>query len=184
MSLTIAVHLASGFEEIEAVCVIDVLRRAGLDVKVVSVTGKYEVTGAHQIQFVADILFEQMDYSDVYMIVLPGGMPGTANLDAHEGLKECIRDFYTQGKFLAAICAAPFILGNIGILNGKQAVCYPGYESQLIGSEVLTVPVVQSGNIITGRGVGCALDFALKIVEQAVSKEKADLLAAQMLISA
>jgi len=182
MKRTIAVHLADGFEEVEAVSIIDVLRRAGIEVLVVSVTGRKDVVGAHQLQIAADVLFEQVDYSDVYMIVLPGGMPGAANLDAHIGLKARISEFNAQHKFLAAICAAPFVFGNLGVLEGKQAVCYPGYESDLKGAEVLTIPVVQSGNVITGRGVGAALEFALKIVEQAVSKEKAELLSGQMLI--
>ena len=182
MKKKIAVHLADGFEEIEAVCIIDVLRRADLDVVVVSVTGKAEVAGAHQIKVMADILFEKLDYDEIQMIVLPGGMPGAANLDAHDGLKIQIRKFAAENKLLAAICAAPLVFGNLGILEGKQAVCYPGFESYLYGAEVLQIPVVQSGNLITGRGPGTAIQFALKIVETVVSVEKAELLARQMLV--
>lgn len=182
MKKKIAVHLADGFEEIEAVSIIDVLRRADLDVLVVSVTGKTEVLGSHQIAVMANVLFEKVNYDEIYMIVLPGGMPGAANLDAHSGLKSQIRKFVTENKQLAAICAAPLVFGNLGILEGKQAVCYPGFEKYLNGAEVLQVPVVESGNFITGRGPGLAIQFALKIVEKAVSTEKAELLAKQMLV--
>lgn len=178
----IAVHLADGFEEIEAVSIIDVLRRAGLDVVTVSVTGKLEINGAHQIKVLADELFETVDYSEVYMIVLPGGMPGASNLNAHDGLKQKIKTFVTENKQLAAICAAPLVFGNLGILEGRQAVCYPGFENQLKGAEVLQVPVLDSGNIITGRGPGVAIQFALKIVEKLISTEKAEILAGQMLV--
>lgn len=183
MKKKIAVHLADGFEEIEAVSIIDVLRRADLDVAIVSVTGKTEVTGAHQIKLMADVLFEKVNYSEIYMIVLPGGMPGAANLDAHVGLNTQIRKFVDENKQLAAICAAPLVFGNLGILKGKQAVCYPGFEKYLKGAEVLNISVVESGNIITGRGPGVAIQFALKIVEKAVSAEKAELLSRQMLVT-
>ena len=182
MGKKIAVHLADGFEEIEAISIIDVLRRAGLDVLVVSVSGKKEVTGAHQISVIADILFEKVNYAEIYMIVLPGGMPGAMNLDAHTGLKSQIQKFVDENKQLAAICAAPLVFGNMGILEGKQAVCFPGFEKYLKGAEVLQVPVVESGNFITGRGPGLAIQFALKIVEKTVSVGKAELLAKQMLV--
>jgi len=183
MKKKIAVHLAQGFEEIEAISIIDVLRRADLDVVVVSVTGKAEVNGAHQIKVVADVLFEKVNYDEIYMIVLPGGMPGAANLDAHAGLKHQIRKFAVERKQLAAICAAPLVFGNLGILEGKRAVCYPGFEEYLKGAEMLNIPVAQAENIITGRGPGVAIQFALKIVEQAVSVEKAQLLSSQMLVN-
>jgi len=182
MKKRIAVQLAVGFEEVEAISIIDVLRRADLEVIVVSVTGKTEVAGAHQIKVVADALFENVDFDQVDMIVLPGGIPGATNLDAHSGLKKVIRKFDAEQKQLAAICAAPLVYGNLGILEGKQAVCYPGYEKYLKGAEVLSIPVVESGNVITGRGVGVALKFALKIVEKMVSKEKAEILAKQILL--
>ena len=182
MDRKIAVHLGDGFEEIEAISIIDVLRRAGLDVLTVSVTGKLEVNGAHQINVLADKLFENVDYSRIYMIVLPGGMPGASNLNAHEGLKEQIVKFNNENRPLAAICAAPLVYGNLGILNGKQAVCYPGFEKYLKGAEVLSNPFVESGNVITGRGPGVAIQFALKLVEKLVSAEKAETLAGQMLV--
>jgi len=182
MKAQIAVHLADGFEEIEAVTIIDVLRRADIDVSVVSVTGKLEVTGAHQLKVIADLLFEEVNYDEISMIVLPGGMPGATNLDAHLGLTEQITKFNAANKSLAAICAAPLVLGNLGVLEGKKAVCYPGFERYLKGAEVIAIPVVESGNVITGRGVGAALEFALKIVDKVVSPEKAESLKIQMMI--
>lgn len=178
----IAVHLAEGFEEIEAIGIIDVLRRAELDVRVVSVTGNLLVTGAHQVKIAADVLFDQVNYEEMDAIVLPGGMPGASNLNAHEGLKKQILKFDQEKKQLAAICAAPLVYGNLGILEGKQAVCYPGFESQLKGARVLSDPVAESGHVITGRGPGAVLQFALKIVERIVSVEKAELLAKQLLV--
>lgn len=183
MKKKIAVHLADGFEEIEAVSIIDVLRRADIEVVVVSVTGKKEVSGAHHLKVVADVLFDQVNYDEVYMLVLPGGMPGASNLNDHAGLTKMIAKFNEDEKPLAAICAAPLVLGNLDVLKGKQAVCYPGFENYLRGAEVLDVPVVESGNVITGRGPGAAIHFALKIVEKAVSAEKAELLAKQMLVN-
>jgi 4-methyl-5(b-hydroxyethyl)-thiazole monophosphate biosynthesis len=182
MNKIIAVHLADGFEEIEAISIIDVLRRAGLEVVVASVTGRIEVTGSHQIKVLADQLFEDVNYDAVTMIVLPGGIPGSTNLDAHEGLKAQILKFNENNKLLAAICAAPLVYGNLGILSGKQAVCYPGYEKYLKGAEIMNGPVAESGNVITGRGAGVAVQFALKLVEKLVSVEKAELLASQMLV--
>lgn len=182
MNKKIAVHLANGFEEIEAISIIDVLRRADIDVVTVSVTGKLEVDGAHQIKVLANELFENVDYSRIYMIVLPGGMPGSSNLNAHEGLKAQIVRFNSENKQLAAICAAPLVYGSLGILKGKQAVCYPGFEKYLEGAEILGNPVVESGNVITGRGPGVAIQFALKLVEKLVSAEKAEIIAGQMLV--
>ncbi|HAQ19292.1 MAG TPA: DJ-1 family protein [Prolixibacteraceae bacterium] len=182
MKRKIAVHLADGFEEIEAVSIIDVLRRAEIEVVTVSVTGTTKVKGAHELYVIADVLFDQVNYDEIYMIVLPGGMPGAANLEAHSGLKAQIKKFNSENRPLAAICAAPMVFGNLGILDGKKAVCYPGFEKYLKGAEVLLVPVVESGNFITGRGPGAAIKFALNIVEKAVSREKAELLASQMLV--
>jgi 4-methyl-5(b-hydroxyethyl)-thiazole monophosphate biosynthesis len=164
METKILIHLATGFEETEAITVIDVLRRANLDIKTVSVTGNLKVTGAHNIPVVADLLFEEADYLNAAMIILPGGMPGTSNLMMHKGLTEELIKFNSGGKKIAAICAAPMILGNMGILQGKNAVCYPGFESKLTGATVLKVPVVTDGNIVTSRGPGTAIDFALEIV--------------------
>jgi 4-methyl-5(b-hydroxyethyl)-thiazole monophosphate biosynthesis len=178
----IIVHLAEGFEEIEAVTIIDVLRRAGLNVITVSVTGNGMVKGAHHIAIKADFLFEEVDYTKGKMIVLPGGMPGSKNLNEHEGLKTQIIEYQKNGKYLAAICAAPIVFGNMGILKGKRAVCYPGYENHLIGAKIDTVSYVSDGNVITGRGVGAALEFSLEIVRIMVGEECALQLRKSMLV--
>lgn len=178
----IAVHLAEGFEEIEAVSIIDVLRRAEFDVTVISVTGNLNVTGSHHISVVADQLFENTEYSTMDMIVLPGGMPGARNLNEHEGLKSQILQFNEQGKTLGAICAAPLVFGQAGILRGKNATCYPGFEDYLKGAEITASPAEIDGNIITGKGAGVAIHFALKIVEHLKSKAAAKELAEKMVV--
>ncbi len=164
-NISVAVHLAEGFEEIEAIAIIDVLRRAGFELTTVSVSGNTVVTGSHQIKIIADKLFETIDYETIDMIILPGGMPGSKNLNEHAGLREQILNFNEKGKFLGAICAAPLVFGNLGILKNKKATCYPGYENQLHGAVVTGEKTEVSGNIITGKGAGVAIEFALKIVE-------------------
>lgn len=178
----IAVHLAEGFEEIEAISIIDVLRRAEIEVEVVSMTKTMEVTGSHDISVKADTLFEDVDYQYIDMIVLPGGMPGSANLNAHEKLKQQIVNFDKEGKALGAICAAPLVYGNLGLLKEKAATCYPGFEDQLLGAEVTGKNVEQAGVIITGKGAGVAIPFALKIVEMFKGKELADELGQKMIV--
>jgi len=178
----ITVHLADGFEEIEAVTIVDVLRRAGLNVKTVSVTGKLQVTGSHQIEIRADLLFEQVDYSNGVLIILPGGMPGAKHLNEHSGLKSQILEYHRSGKFLAAICAAPMVLGNLGILKDKKAVCYPGFESYLAGAELSSNPFITDEKIITGRGVGAALEFSLEIVRILKCENSADHLRKMLVI--
>lgn len=165
MSTTILIHLATGFEETEAVTIIDVLRRASLNVITVSVTGSFKVTGAHNITIEADQLYDEADYSQAGMIILPGGMPGTTNLLNHAGLTGQLRKFNGEQRYIAAICAAPMILGTLGFLEGKKAVCYPGFESKLTGAAVLYDPYIVDEHLITGRGVGTALDFSLGIVQ-------------------
>ena len=162
--MKVYVHLADGYEEIEALTVVDVLRRAEIDVQTVSVTGKKEVAGAHHIKVIADLLFEDTDYSKADMIVLPGGMPGTLNLEQHEGLRGKILEFQNTGKWLAAICAAPSVLGKLELLKGRTATCFPGFEKYLAGAEFCEDLVAVSGNIITSRGPGTAIYFALEIV--------------------
>ena len=176
------VHLADGFEEIEAVTIIDVLRRAGLKVITVSVTGNRLVKGSHNIEMNADYLFEDVDYENGEMIILPGGMPGSKNLNEHEGLKQQILEYQKNGKYLAAICAAPIVFGSLGILKGKRVVCYPGYETHLIGAEVKINPFLVDNNIITGRGVGAALKFSLEIVRILKGEESAIHLRKAMLV--
>ena len=164
MTKSILIHLANGFEETEAVTIIDVLRRANLDVIIVSVTDQFNVTGAHHISVEADQLYDEADYANASMIILPGGMPGTTNLLNHKGLAGQLIKFNQEKRLIGAICAAPIVLGSLGFLNGRKAVCYPGYESKLTGATVLQSPFVVDEHIITGRGVGTALDFSLEIV--------------------
>jgi len=176
------IHLAEGFEEIEAVTIIDVLRRAGLNVISVSVTGNRMVKGSHNIEMKADLLFDEVDFISGEMIILPGGMPGSKNLNEHAGLKRQILEYQKSGKYLAAICAAPIVFGNLGILNGKRAVCYPGYEAHLTGADVQSNSYIVDNNIITGRGVGAALNFSLEIVRILVGEERALQLRKAMLV--
>lgn len=170
----IYVHLAEGFEEIEAVTVVDVLRRTNLKVKTVSVTGEKIVKGAHDIRLEADLHFDDADYDSCEMIVLPGGMPGTNNLADHKGLIEKIKEFAAKKKWLAAICAAPMIFGNLSLLEGKNATIYPGMEAHILGGNVSTDSVVVDDHFITSKGPATAMDFAIKIVEVLKGNDDAD----------
>lgn len=178
----IAVHLAEGFEEIEAISIIDVLRRADFEVTIVSVIDDLVITGSHSIKVTADKLFEEVDYSAIDMIVLPGGMPGAANLKAHSGLREQILNFSDSKKALGAICAAPMVLGNLGLLKNKNATCYPGFEDELHGAIITGNNVEAVDNIITGKGAGVAIEFALKIVEMYKGEKAATKLAKKMIV--
>ena len=175
------VHFADGFEEVEAMTIVDLLRRAGIETETVSVTGRLPVMGAHGVKVVTDILFEDAVYADCELIVLPGGMPGASNLDAHEGLREKIYSFHNQGKRLAAICAAPLVLGHAGVLEGKKATCYPGFEKELEGAELKEDAVVSDSGVITSRGPATAMAFALTIIKELKGKEAADEIAAGLL---
>lgn len=170
----VCVFFGTGYEEIEALTVVDILRRQGIDTQMVSVTDDRTVTGSHQIPVVMDSLIKDVDFDSVDMIVLPGGMPGTKNLEECSLLMEQTDAFLSCGKAVAAICAAPAVLGRRGHLKGKKAICYPGLEQELSGAEVVCEPAVRDGNIITGRGMGCAAAFALMIVEYLVDKKAAD----------
>lgn len=163
----IYLFLADGCEEVEALTTLDLLRRAGLEVRTVSIMGHKNIIGSHKIEILADLLFEELDSSqaEADMLILPGGMPGTTNLAAHEGLAQLIRSQDAKGGYLAAICAAPTVYGEMGLLNGSEATCYPGMESGLKGAVVKEDPVVVSGNYITSRGLGTAIDFGLKLIE-------------------
>ena len=159
----IAVFFGTGFEEIEALTVVDICRRCGLEVDMVSIMEEAGVTGSHGIRVEMDKVFAQADFSEYDMLVLPGGMPGTKHLEAHEGLMEQIDAFYAAGKYIAAICAAPSIFGHRGILKGRRACCYPSFESHLEGAQVTAGPVEISDHVVTSRGMGTAIDFALAI---------------------
>lgn len=171
------VFLAEGFEEIEGLTVVDLLRRADIETEMVSIGDSLQVTGSHGITVTADRMFELVTLRDGDLYVLPGGMPGTRYLAAHEGLTELLVKEAAAGKKLAAICAAPSVLGGLGLLEGHQAACYPGFEDKLIGAEVVMDKVAVSGSRTTSRGMGTAIEFALALTAQLVSEEKAEELA-------
>lgn len=163
--------LAEGFEEIEALCVLDLLRRAKVETKTVGVTGKI-VAGSHNIPVVCDVLESELNINDAFdMIILPGGLPGSDNLHASKVVDAFIKKASEDDKFICAICAAPYILGVRGILRGKNATCYPGFENKLEGAICQAKGVVRDGKIITGRAMGSATDFALEIIEALLGKE-------------
>lgn len=169
----ICVFFGEGYEEIEALTVVDILRRAALPVKMVSITEEREVTGSHQITVKMDCLLSELDFDRVEMIVLPGGMPGTKNLEACGVLMEQVDAFVEADRPVSAICAAPSILGHRGHLRKRAACSFPAFEDHLEGAEVLREPSVVSGNITTGRGMGAAIPFALSILERYQGKEAA-----------
>ncbi|MBR5541969.1 MAG: DJ-1/PfpI family protein [Bacteroides sp.] len=181
---TIFVFLAEGFEEMEALTPVDILRRAGLSVQTVSVMDEQVVAGAHGVPVIADKMFAEINSEDAEMILLPGGLPGATNLDAHEGLSQMILDFAKEGKPLAAICAAPLVFGNRGLLQGKKATCYPGFETYLQGAEYTASLVETDGNFITGKGPGAAIAFAFAIVEKYCGGDKVNELKKGMMIKA
>ena len=183
----VLVMLADGFEEIEALTVVDLLRRAGIEVKTVSIYGGLSkrpsntVKGARGISVNADISIDDTFMnealsSDLSLVVLPGGMPGTLNLKEDKNVEKLVMDQYGKGKYVAAICAAPTVFGSYGILEGKKATCYPGMEDRLIGATAVTdgTTVVVDSNVITSRGLGTAVDFSLKIIEILKDKATAD----------
>ncbi len=162
---TVALFLANGFEEIEALGTVDILRRANINVITTSITDSTEVVGAHNISIVADKVFSELDFSTVDVIVLPGGMPGAKHLNEHDKLKAKIKEFAEKGNIVGAICAAPMVLGGLGLLDGKRATCYPSFEKYLIGANTTGEKVVVDQNIITGKGPAFVFDFALQLVE-------------------
>lgn len=171
------VFLADGFEEIEALCPVDIMRRAGLSVVTVGISKK-EIVGSHGITVIADITDSEIAFNeDVDLIFLPGGMPGTKNLDASSVVHKMIDIALEQDAYIAAICAAPMILGKRGLLLGKEAVCYPGFEEYLTGASVPEGKnIVLDGKIITAKGMGVATDFGLALTTILCGKEKSDFL--------
>ncbi len=169
----IYMFLAEGFEEVEALCPLDLLRRAGLPVVTVGVGGKL-VRGSHGITVEADLPDTEYFDNAPDMVILPGGMPGTLNLGQSDVVRAAVETAAAREGYLAAICAAPSILGDMGYLAGKRAICYPGFEDRLRGATVSPKRVVRDGNIITAAGMGVALDFGLELVSVLVGKEKAE----------
>lgn len=170
----IGIFMADGCEEIEGLTVVDIVRRAGLDIETISINGKKNVTSSHKVTFETDTTKEEADYDSYDAIVLPGGMPGTLNLGADTTVTKTIREFAAKGKLVAAICAAPSVLGENHILEGKRATCHPGFEEKLLGAEWSEQPVVVDGNVITGRGMGTAIAFGLEIVRYFTDDAKVD----------
>lgn len=158
------VFLAEGFEEMEAVTPVDLLRRVGVDAKLVSITGERMVTGAHGVRYQADLLFDEIE-PNADALILPGGMPGTLHLQEHQPLARLLLSQYEAGGWVCAICAAPMVLGALGILKGKEATIYPGMEQHLIGATCSTAEVCVDGNVVTSRAPGTAIPFALKLAE-------------------
>lgn len=178
----IYILLADGFEEVEALTPADVLRRAGYEVLLVSVPGSPYVNGSHNIIVKTDVFLDDVDVDSGSMILLPGGLPGTNNLFASERVKSLVLAFYERNKWVAAICAAPMILGELGLLKGKEATCYPGFEKHLHGAKLLESPTVTSGKVITGRSVGAAMTFSLEIVKNLTDENAAIELKKKMVV--
>lgn len=168
----IYVFLADGFEEIEALATVDILRRANIETKTVGVGTKFP-TGTHGIKVEADILVEDTVTDSLEGVVLPGGLPGAWNLKASGRVEELTRYCHNNGKLVSAICAAPSVLGDWGLLSGKNAVCYPGFEERLVGAVVVDAPAVTDGLTVTGKGAGTAVEFALAIVAKLCSCDRA-----------
>lgn len=174
------VFLADGFEEMEALAPVDILRRADIEVQTVGVTGEV-VTGSHNIPVKADITVDKIKLSDeLDMIVLPGGMPGTNNLQNNPDVLAAVDYCAENDRYVTAICAAPKILGSKGLLEGKNAICFPGFEKELTGAKLSSESVAVDGRFITAKGAGVAVKFALKLVELLASKEVAENLEASL----
>lgn len=170
----VCVFLANGVEEIEALTVVDICRRAEVPLSMVSITGNKMITSSHGVVFEAQELLEDVNFDEVDMIVLPGGMPGSLNLENCEPLMAQVESFHAQEKYLSAICAAPSIFGHRGMLKDRRACSYPDFESHLEGARVSKNPVEVCDHFITSRGMGTAIEFALAIVARMKGQELAD----------
>lgn len=177
----ITIFLANGFEMIEALTPCDILKRAGADVKLVSITDSLTVTSTHGVAVACDLTLAELDLNSLEMLILPGGLPGADNLYQSEALREMLLAASEKGLPIAAICAAPYILGELGILKCRAATCYPGFESRLHGANVKTAGVVTDGNIVTGKGMGVSLPFSLALVELLYGEDKKNAIAAQIM---
>lgn len=174
MSKHVYVFLAAGFEEIEAVATIDLLRRAGIPTHIVAVGLEPLVTGAHGMALQADLSISEVYSEDVQAIVLPGGLPGVTHLGESHRLEQLLKEAHQAKKLIAAICAAPSLLGRYGFLSGEEAIAYPGFEDQLAGAQVSSQAVVKSGHLLTAKAAGYTLDFALAIVTELAGAAKAE----------
>lgn len=170
------VFLAEGFEDIEALAPIDILRRAGVEVLTVSITSERTVRSAHAVTMLADACLVDIDFDKADMLVLPGGLPGATNLDACEPLRQAILAHAAAGRTLAAICAAPLVYGHLGLLRGRRATCYPGFESELEGAHYTATLVEEDGPFITAKGPGAAFEFGYRLAERMGATEQAQAL--------
>lgn len=166
--------LATGFEDIEALIPLDIMRRASVDFKTVSVTGSLVVESAHGVKIEADMLIEDADFGDADLLMLPGGLPGATNLNAHAGVRKALVEHNVRGRMIGAICAAPMVLGGLGMLEGKRATCYPGFEKYLEGAEYTNELCTVDGNITTGEGPAAALPYAYKLLAALTDAKTAD----------
>ena len=173
---------AEGFEETEAIATLDVIRRAGIDVRSVGVNSR-QITGSHGVKIYCDMDTDEATFTGLEGVILPGGMPGTLNLYESNTVRDCVEFCASQGKLVSAICAAPLILGRMGLLEGAEATCFPGFEDELKGAGISEKYIVTSGNIITARGMGSAVRFGLEIVGYFKGAAAADELAATLQIS-
>ena len=176
------VFLATGFEEIEALGTVDILRRGGIRVTTVSIMGDLKVMGAHNIPVIADYVFEDVDFSNTDALILPGGIPGSNHLNTCTRLKELILEKHKEDKILAAICAGPMVLGGLGLLKGRKACCFPYFEPTMTGAIPTDNGVEQDGNIITCKGPGVVFDFGLTILKSLRDEEIADEVSAALLV--
>ena len=165
--------IAEGFEEIEALCPLDLLRRAGIEVRTVGI-GSHEICGSHGISVKTDMLDSEYSDNAPELVFLPGGMPGTLNLAKSDIVKDAVMTAYKNGAYVAAICAAPMVLGEMGLLEGKEAICFPGFEDKLTGAKISDKRVVADGKILTGAGMGVALDFGLLIIKELKGEQVAN----------
>ena len=179
----LGIFMADGCEEIEGLTVVDLVRRTGqIDITTISISDSKQVTGSHKITFFTDALASEEDFDALDGIILPGGMPGTLHLGENETVNAVIKKFAKEGKMVAAICAAPSVLGAAGLLEGRHATCYPGFEERLIGAEVTGEATETDGPVITGRGPGLAFNFGLAILSAIKSEAVADEVAGGMLL--
>ncbi len=166
--------MADGFEDIEALIPLDIMRRGGVEFTTVSITGSRDVTSAHGVTIKTDMTFEEGNFDDADLLMLPGGMPGAENLNMHEGVRKAVIAQAEKGKLVAAICAAPMVLGGLGLLNGRRATCYPGFEKYLEGAEYTGGLYTVDGNIVTGEGPAAALPYAYKLLSMLKDGDTAD----------
>ena len=173
--------LGTGYEETEAIAPLDLLRRAGVEVKTVGLNGPV-ITGSHGIAVTADMVIDDLDISDAQMVILPGGLGGVASIRACEEAMNAVRTAWEQDKFCAAICAGPTVLADLGITEGKKATCYPGCEGGMGNAVMVNAAAVRDGKLITGTSAGCAVPFGLALIEALKGSEEAERIAKQIVI--